>query len=125
MEQISAHLAGDYLLQSRWMATEKVNRWWPAILHAFTYTLPFGLITTDARALAVIGVTHLLIDRYRLVKRIMWLRDRLAPRSGWSNWESFKGGYGGEPEYLYFWLMVIIDNTTHILINYIALANWG
>jgi hypothetical protein len=40
-----AHLAGDYLLQSDWMATQKVRRWWPAVVHGLTYLLPFLLIT--------------------------------------------------------------------------------
>ncbi|WP_205679869.1 DUF3307 domain-containing protein [Paenarthrobacter ureafaciens] len=28
-----AHLIGDYLIQSDWMASEKTKRWWPAIAH--------------------------------------------------------------------------------------------
>ncbi|MFF4948809.1 DUF3307 domain-containing protein [Streptomyces chattanoogensis] len=28
-ENLLAHLAGDYLIQSDWMATEKVKRWGP------------------------------------------------------------------------------------------------
>ncbi|MBT2390812.1 DUF3307 domain-containing protein [Streptomyces sp. ISL-1] len=32
-ESLLAHLAGDYLIQSDWMATEKVKRWWPAVVH--------------------------------------------------------------------------------------------
>ncbi|MFD4210556.1 DUF3307 domain-containing protein, partial [Micromonospora tulbaghiae] len=61
-----AHLAGDYLLQSHWMATEKSKRWWPAWAHALTYGLPFLLITQSPAALAVIVGTHAVIDRYRL-----------------------------------------------------------
>jgi hypothetical protein len=26
-----AHLVGDYLLQSDWMAAEKTKRWWPPV----------------------------------------------------------------------------------------------
>lgn len=32
-----AHMVGDYLIQSDWMAQEKTKRWWPAIAHALTY----------------------------------------------------------------------------------------
>lgn len=125
MEQLLAHLAGDYLLQSRWMATEKLKSWPPAIAHGLLYTVPFLLLTTEISALAVISITHMIIDRFRLAKHFMWLHDRLAPPAHWSKWSKFKKGYGGEPEYLYFWLMVIIDNCMHIFINYIAIANLG
>lgn len=40
-----AHLVGDYLIQSDWMANEKTKRWWPAWAHALTYGLPFLLVT--------------------------------------------------------------------------------
>lgn len=40
-----AHLVGDYLLQSDWMANEKTKRRWPAWAHAITYGLPFLLVT--------------------------------------------------------------------------------
>lgn len=42
---ILAHLIGDYLIQSHWMATEKTKRWWPAIAHAVTYGLPYLIVT--------------------------------------------------------------------------------
>ena len=29
-----AHVVGDYLFQSSWMAQEKATRWWPAMAHA-------------------------------------------------------------------------------------------
>ena len=50
-----AHLVGDYLTQSDWMANEKTKRWWPAWVHAITYGLPFVLITRSVPALVVIG----------------------------------------------------------------------
>ncbi|MGW4803092.1 DUF3307 domain-containing protein [Kitasatospora sp. NPDC004272] len=51
-----AHLAGDYLLQSDWMAAEKTKRWWPAWAHALTYGLPYVTVTRSVPALAVIVV---------------------------------------------------------------------
>jgi hypothetical protein len=42
---ILAHLVGDYLIQSDWMANEKTKRWWPAIAHGLTYTIPYVLVT--------------------------------------------------------------------------------
>ena len=101
------------------------EQWLPAIVHGVVYTMPFLFITTDWRALLVIGGTHAIVDHYRLAKRIMWLGDRIAPRSEWSSWAEFKDGFGGKPEYRSFWLMVIVDNLTHIMINYAAIDRWG
>ncbi len=126
MEQLLAHAFGDYVLQSRWMALNKTHEWVPAVLHGLFYTLPFTLITTNLPTLAVISITHVIIDHFRLAKHLMWLRDRLAPPSQWPAWKHFKGSkMGGKPEYAYFWLMIITDNIMHITINYVAIANWG
>ena len=46
--QIVAHLVGDYLLQSDWMAREKHRRLDAAVLHVVFYTLPFVFITQEA-----------------------------------------------------------------------------
>jgi Protein of unknown function (DUF3307) len=118
-----AHLVGDYLLQSHWMATEKVKRWWPAIVHGVVYTLPFLFVTQSPLALLVIAGTHAVIDRYRLAKHFGWLKNQLGPR--WSR-PSFSdamsnGGYNAQtPVWLSTWLMVVTDNTLHILINFAA-----
>ncbi|MER6531357.1 hypothetical protein [Streptomyces sp. NPDC001508] len=52
-ENLPAPLAGDCLIQSDWMATEKVKRSWPAIVHGITYGLPFLVITRSPLALAI------------------------------------------------------------------------
>jgi hypothetical protein len=39
--QLLAHLVGDYLLQSDWMANNKTKRSWPALVHALLYSLCF------------------------------------------------------------------------------------
>ena len=45
---VLAHLVGDYLIQSHWMAVEKVNRWWPAIAHGLAHEV--GSIETGKLA---------------------------------------------------------------------------
>lgn len=138
-----AHLVGDYLIQSDWMAREKIHRWWPALVHGATYTLPFLLITTDWRALAVIAGTHVVIDRWRLARYVIWLRNWLAPlrfrRSAdpldppWvfeaynPPWSECRGtGFpSSRPAWLAVWLMFIADNTVHLLINVAAVRAWG
>ena len=75
-----AHLVGDYILQSSWMAKYKTKHSFPAAVHAVTYTLPFFLITLSAKALIVISVTHFFIDRYRLARYVCWAKNYMAPR---------------------------------------------
>ena len=114
-----AHLVGDYLLQSDWMAAEKTKRWWPAIAHGITYTLPYVLVTQSLVALAVIAGTHIVIDRYRLARHVGWVKNLVAPKAYRTSWaESKATGYGPEkPAWMAVWLMIITDNTMHLLIN--------
>lgn len=118
-----AHLVGDYLFQSHWMATEKTKRWWPAVAHAVTYGLPFLVITHSPIALAVIVVTHAVIDRYRLARHVVWAKNHLAPGGSVPPWSECQAtGYPpGTPPWLAVWLMIIADNTLHLTINSAAL----
>lgn len=118
-----AHLVGDYLLQSHWMAVNKTQRWWPAIAHGLTYTIPFVFITQSPLALAVICVTHIVIDRYRLAKHVTWLKNQIGMRLGWSEARENNGYPNGTPPWLSTWLMIVTDNTIHILIN-IGAITW-
>jgi len=43
MEQLILHLTGDYLLQSDWMALNKIKSNRAAATHALVYSLPFLL----------------------------------------------------------------------------------
>lgn len=115
-----AHLVGDYLLQSHWMAVEKVNKWLPAIVHGIVYTLPFLFITQSIPALLVIAGTHVVIDHYRLAKHISWFKNQFGPKAyrvdGLAN-----NGYADEvPVWMSTFLMIVTDNTLHILINILA-----
>lgn len=120
-----AHLLGDYVIQSHWMACTKVYRWWPAVVHAATYTAPFAVITLDPIALAIIGGTHAVIDRYRLARHLCWLKNQMAPRIWRPRWEnSYVTGYDpvrAAPG-MAVALMIVADNAVHIAINTAALA---
>lgn len=117
-----AHMLGDYVIQSDWMATQKTSRWWPAIAHAGTYGLPYLAVTRHPAALLVIVGTHAVIDRYRLARHVVWAKNFLAPRSYWRPWsECVATGYPADrPVWLTTWLMVIADNTLHLVINVVA-----
>lgn len=116
---ILAHLVGDYLIQSDWMASEKTKRWWPAVAHGITYTIPYAFVTQSLVALAVIAGTHIIIDHYRLARHVGWAKNQMAPEAFRSSWDESKGtGYPSEkPAWMAVWLMIIADNTMHLLIN--------
>lgn len=140
-----AHLAGDYLFQSDWMAAKKTSKWWPAIVHGVTYTVPYVLVTRSPWALAVIGGTHILIDRFRLIKYLLWLKNQIGARrefveldkpkhvdaAEWGfprkrvdpmAWPPTETGYPAHiPAGLATALMIVADNTVHLSINFAAI----
>jgi len=133
MEQLLLHLWGDYVTQSDWMANNKTSSHVPALTHAVVYSLPFLLIGSWT-AVAVIGITHFFIDRYRLARYVVWAKNFLAPPSEYRfhpekaafmrlRWQNCKNtGYPSDiPAWMSVWLMIIADNTLHLTINYLAL----
>jgi hypothetical protein len=122
-EILVAHLVGDYILQSHWMATEKLKRWWPAVAHGLMYTLPFIFITQSPLALLVIAGTHIVIDRYRLARHVSWLKNQIGPKRSRPEGHTATGYSVYTADYMSVWLMILTDNTMHILIN-IAAVKW-
>lgn len=111
-----AHMVGDYVIQSDWMASEKTKRWWPAIAHGVSYGVPFVLVTQSVLALMVIVGTHILIDHYRLARHVVWFKNQLAPyafRPG----HTATGMSAGKPDWMAVWLLIIADNVIHMLFN--------
>lgn len=114
-DQIVAHLVGDYILQSHWMATEKVRNSIAAAVHAVTYTLPFAFITWSPLALALICGTHFIVDRWRLARFVVWAKN------GARGPVTATGYTDDVPPWLAVWLLIIADNILHILINGVVL----
>jgi|SRR5688572_17704657 len=114
-DQLVAHAIGDYILQSHWMATEKTKQSFAAAVHAVTYTLPFLLITQSPEALAVICGTHFVIDRWRLARIVVWIKN--------GPWKPLTAtGYQDDvPAWLSVWLLIAADNIIHVVINGFAL----
>ncbi len=136
MEQLILHLFGDYVSQSDWMANNKTKSTWAAFCHATVYSLPFLFIASWS-AWLVIWSTHLLIDRYRLARYVVWLKNvtlspvlfqqaganlKILPGNPF-HWENCKGtGYPADsPPWLAVWLLIAADNTFHLIINYAAI----
>lgn len=123
MTEILAHLLGDYVLQSDWMARGKTGRWLPALAHATVYTLCFVLWGYwQPVALLVMWATHLLIDHYRLARFVVFANNRMLGNSR-APWPECSGtGYHKDsPPWLAVWLLIIVDNTLHLTINHLAL----
>lgn len=138
-DQILAHLVGDYVLQSDWMATQKVSRgsrrlvgigFVAAAVHAFTYSLLFILFRPSIAAWLVILLSHFFIDRYRLARYLVYAKNFLAPvywtrlkltdHLPWA--ECSATGYPPErPIWLSVWLLIIADNVCHLVCNGLAL----
>lgn len=86
MQQLLCHLFSDYILQSNWMALNKSKRSWPCLIHVCLYTLPFFLLTHSWKALAVIAVTHFIIDRFSLARYVVWIKNHIDPH-GFPSWK--------------------------------------
>jgi hypothetical protein len=104
------------------MATRKAHETVPAALHALAYTAPFVSLTRSPWALLVVCVSHFVIDRWRLARYVAWLANRLGPPP-YPSWRDCHqtGHVPGRPEWITHWLLVIVDNTLHVLINSWAL----
>lgn len=133
-DQLVAHAVGDYVLQSDWMANEKTKRSAAALAHVVTYSLPFLLLGASWFAVAAIAASHFAIDRWRLARFVVWLKNGLAPgyimgaggeaRRVWNYPWSLCSGTGyvsTRPPWLATWLLIIADNVMHVLCNGLAL----
>lgn len=121
MEQLLIHLFGDYISQTEKMATKKTSSYTWTLIHAFVYSLPFFLLTSSYTAISVIFITHFFIDRFRLARYVIFAKNKLTNFNlKWSDC-SKTGFHKNTPEWLSVWLMIIIDNTMHLIINYCAI----
>lgn len=141
-DQLVAHAVGDYVLQSQWMASEKTRQSVAAAAHAAVYSMTFLVFSPSPAAFAVIAGTHFAIDRWRLARYVVWAKNWLAPwpwcsgcnivgcglgrkhhrlrPAPWS--ECSATGYPPDvPPWLATWLLIIADNTLHMLLNAMAL----
>ncbi len=121
MEQLLAHLVGDYVLQTSHMAENKIRSWPVAAWHAITYAIPFFFITLSAPALAVIASTHAVIDRYRLAHYVAMGKNMAGDPKRWRDFVTHTGYSSETPAWLSVWLVIVTDNTLHLLINYFAI----
>lgn len=86
-----------------------------AAVHALSYAMPFLLLSMSAPAIAFIVVTHFVIDRWRLARFIVWAKNGCqGPITA--------TGYSADTQpWMAVWLLIIADNTLHLICNGIAL----
>jgi hypothetical protein len=144
-DQLLAHLWGDYIIQSDYEATAKTKQSVACLAHVLTYAIPFLFLRPSVLALSVIISTHFVIDRWRLARHVVWIKNFIGPKryinvamldgcgsdsgvhmSVWCRnlpWSECKAtGYPPlTPPFLAFWLMIFADNILHITINGLAL----
>jgi len=131
MEQLLAHLVGDFWMQTDWMALKKKNPGWEGLLacllHCVLYGLPFLLLTRSWKAMLVIVATHAVIDRSHIVPWLIWVHNLVTPPPVGTKHLPYRecltnGGYHpSRPAWIAIWLSIITDNSLHLLINYAAL----
>jgi hypothetical protein len=123
IQQLICHLIGDYVIQSSWMANEKIKKSYVAAIHSLIYSLPFLLLGISLVAWIAIVIPHFFIDRFRLARHVIYLKNMMAPKGQWKPWsECNKTGYHNTiPDWLSVWLLIVTDNTIHLVTNGIAL----
>ena len=116
MLQFFLHMIGDYVTQNDWMATTKTKNskegYLACLIHSVLYSLPF-LIIGSWKAVLVIFITHFLMDKYRLAKYVVQLK----------NWcfTTQTGFPSDTPAFIAVWILIIVDNIIHVSTNFLAL----
>ena len=123
--QLVAHLVGDFILQTDWMAREKYRSSLACLVHVVVYTLPFLLLTQSPEALLVIAGTHFAIDRWRLPRYLIWVRNLPFPGHHPFSECSHTGFQKDMPADLARFLYILIDGICHVLINGAAIYYLG
>ena len=113
MNELLCHLIGDYILQNDWMALNKHKSKWIAFFHGFMYSLPFIFLTKNLLILLIIGLSHAIIDHWKMANFIGQFKN--------FNFKTPDGFNPDRPIWLTVWLGIIVDNTMHLLINHLSL----
>ncbi|MDN3439179.1 DUF3307 domain-containing protein [Planococcus sp. APC 3900] len=103
-----AHLIGDFLLQTGWMAKHKASKWLPLLTHVSIYTTVIALFGhfsggLSFMAVAIVFIGHIILDRKTFV--LFWV-ERVQMAKG--------------PEKV--WLSIMADQIFHIILLALAVA---
>lgn len=115
MIQALLHILGDYITQNHWMAINKTKAtltgYLACFIHCVLYSLPF-LIIASPMAVCIIFISHFIIDKYRLALYVVKLKNWCFTPSGFPE---------GTPPFLSVWLLFIVDNFMHVILNYFSI----
>lgn len=125
-DQLLAHAFGDYVIQSHWMATNKTKSSRAALYHVLTYAIPFLFLRPSFLAMVVIVGSHFAIDRWRLARFVVAYKNLLlSPPEDrervTAEIDPATGSPKDAPPYLAVWLLIVVDNCLHVLLNGLAL----
>ena len=133
MEQLLLHLFGDFILQTDKQALNKKKIGYfgfkQCFFHCLLYSLPFLLIA-GWKAVLIIGITHFLIDRWNIVPYLIAFKNNVCKQgikhqrslNEIKDYDISNFGFSLErPFAISVWLMIIKDNSIHLIINYFAI----
>jgi len=99
MHWIFAHLIGDYLIQTDWMAEGKKHSSLICTIHVLTYLIPFLFCINYGWQWFAIGIEHFIQDRTSIV---VWLMKK-------------KGSARFAEPPMAPWSIILTDNILHVL----------
>ena len=75
---LAFHALGDYVLQPDILAKTKGDNWWHLFMHCILYTLPFTLYFSINYKIAIIFISHIIIDSAKARwKKINYITDQV------------------------------------------------
>lgn len=79
IDLVFCHLVGDYVLQIDFIAKTKGENWYHLLVHCILYILPFRIVYGIDWRLAVLLVTHIIVDALKArCKKITYTQDQIA-----------------------------------------------
>lgn len=75
---VIAHLIGDYVLQSDFIAKTKGSNWYHLFVHSALYVVPFYILFGFGLELLVIFISHMIIDPLKArYGKISYIQDQV------------------------------------------------
>ena len=79
IDLVFCHLVGDYVLQIDFIAKTKGDNWYHLLVHCMLYVLPFRIVYGIDWRLAVLLVTHIIVDALKArYKKITYMQGQIA-----------------------------------------------
>ena len=73
---VMCHAVGDYVLQNDFLAKTKGDNFYHLLIHCILYCVPFAVVYGIDYKIAILFVTHVLIDCWKCRKEIGYVEDQ-------------------------------------------------